>query len=116
MRTTKEVFENHIMLVLDWEQELDVEKNYSSECCLLTSIGMFHGHDGVRRFYKIMNEKCPEADYLYFNRMCCGEVAFLEWQAESAEFYIEDAAESFLIRNGQIVSQTVHFTVRSRGQ
>ena len=114
MRSTLEVFENHLLLTLDWDQIDDIEKNYSPDCVILSSYGCFIGREGVRKFAEILNEKIPEADYLYINRMWNGEMAFLEWQAESADSYVDDGAESFLIRNGQIISQTVHFTVRMR--
>ncbi len=116
MRTTLEVLEKHILLTLDWDQIDDIEKNYSPNCVILTSFGCFMGHDGVKKYAEIINEKIPEADFLYINRMWNGEMAFLEWQAESAESYVDDGAESFLIRNGQILVQTVHFTVRERAR
>jgi hypothetical protein len=114
MRTTQEVFENHILLTLDWDQDLDITQNYSPDCDLLTSFGAFKGHDGVKSFLEIINQKLPDADYLYINRLWKGEIAFLEWQAESPVAFVDDGAESFLIRNGLIVSQTVHCTIRVR--
>lgn len=114
MRTTQDVFENHLLLILDWDQIDDIEKNYSPDCVLLTSFGKFYGHDGLRKFALILNEKIPDADLLFVNRMWAGEIAFLEWQAESAETYIDDGAETFLIQNGLIVTQTVHFIVHQR--
>lgn len=114
MRTTQDVFESHLLLFLDWDQIDDIEKNYSPNCVLLTSFGKFYGHDGLRKFAQTLDEKIPDADILFVSRMWNGEVAFLEWQAESAESYIDDGAESFLIQNGLIVTQTVHFIVHKR--
>jgi len=114
MRTTQEVFENHLLLILDWDQIDDIEKNYSPDCVLLTSFGTFYGHEGLRKFAALLNEKIPDADLLFVNRVCSGEIAFLEWQAESSETYVDDGAESFLIKNGLIVAQTVHLIVNQR--
>lgn len=114
MRTTQEVFEHHLLLILDWDQIDEIEKNYSPDCSLLTSFGIFYGREGLRKFAKLLEEKIPDADYLYLNRLFYGEMAFLEWQAEAADSFVDDGAESFLIRNGLIVCHTVHFTVRQR--
>jgi hypothetical protein len=114
MRTTKEVFENHLLLTIDWDQIDEIEKDYSPECTLLTSFGIFHGKEGLRKFAKILDEKIPDADFLFLNRLYSGEMAFLEWQAEASDAFVDDGAESFLIRDGLILCHTVHFTVRSR--
>jgi hypothetical protein len=39
-------------------------------------------------------------------------VCFLEWTARSDEAKIEDGADSFCIRDGRIVAQTIHYTVQ----
>jgi hypothetical protein len=114
MRTTKEVFENHLILTLDWEQEQDILKNYAQDCVLLTSFGIFKGHEGVKSFLELMNTKIPDADYLYLNQLCDGDVAFLEWQVESSTAIVDDGAETFLIKDGLIIAHTIHCTIRQR--
>jgi hypothetical protein len=39
-------------------------------------------------------------------------VLLLEWSAESATSRADDGVETFLVRDGKIVLQTVHYTVR----
>lgn len=40
-----------------------------------------------------------------------GEVGFLEWTAEADGGRVDDGADSYVIRNGRIVAQTIHYTV-----
>lgn len=38
-------------------------------------------------------------------------MAFLEWSAMSPHAKVTDGADSYLIRNGRIIVQTIHYTV-----
>lgn len=38
-----------------------------------------------------------------------GDLAFLVWRADSDRFRIERGADTFLIRDGRIVMQTIHY-------
>jgi len=40
-----------------------------------------------------------------------GELGFLEWSARGSGAEVEDGADSYLIRDGRIVAQTIHYTV-----
>jgi hypothetical protein len=66
---------------------------------------------GVRRLAQILQEQLPEAGFEYRTRLVEGEVAFLEWSARSDRAKVEDGADSFLIRDGRIVVQTIHYTL-----
>lgn len=39
-------------------------------------------------------------------------MGFLEWTGHSAVAQIDDGTDSYLIRGGRIVVQTIHYTVR----
>ena len=40
-----------------------------------------------------------------------GEVGYLEWTADGPTARVRDGADSFVIRDGRIVAQTIHYTV-----
>ena len=40
------------------------------------------------------------------------EYALLEWRADSDDNAVHDGVDSFVIRNGKIVMQAVHYTLR----
>lgn len=113
-RSTKEVFESHLLLTLTWDYETDILTNYSKECTIITSKGIFYGHEGLKKAQEMLNDKFAEADYLYTTKLWVGQMAFLEWQALADNYYINDGAETFYIHNGFICAQSIHYTVRSR--
>ncbi len=113
-RSTKDVFESHLLMRLNWEDEPDIKKNYSPECIIITSEGIFYGYDGVMSVLDTLNKKMQDADFLYTTKRYAGDIAFLEWQAEGDDYYIDDGTETFYIHNGLICAQTIHYTVRSR--
>jgi hypothetical protein len=72
---------------------------------------VFRGHDGVRASAGILRRPVPSTDYVYRVRLVAGELVFLEWGAVRELGYIEDEADSYLIRDGGIHVQTLHCTV-----
>jgi hypothetical protein len=114
IRSTKDVFESHLLQTLIWDITSDIETNYSQECIIITSSGVFYGHDGVFKALEDLNKKFSDADFLYTTKIWSGDIAFLEWQAESDDFYVDDGAETFCIRDGLICAQTIHYTIRIR--
>ncbi len=116
MRTTLEVFDSHLLYTLDWDLDTDIETNYASDCFLLSSYGVFFGRSGIRKALAVLESQIPEADILYSTKTIYNDVAYLEWQAESDDAYIDDGADTYIIRNGKIVCQTMHYTLRVRGK
>lgn len=113
-RSTKDVFESHLLMTLNWGEKPDVQINYSPECVIISSEGIFYGHDGVVNALDKLNKKMHDADFLYTTKRYAGNIAFLEWQAEGDDYYIDDGTETFYIHDGFICAQTIHYTVRSR--
>ncbi|NLE01411.1 MAG: nuclear transport factor 2 family protein [Fibrobacter sp.] len=113
-RTTQEVFDSHLLLTLDWDLQTDIETNYSPGCILLSSYGAFYGRKGIQNAFRILESQIPDADFLYKTKSVFGEIAFLEWQAESDDVYIDDGADTYLIREGKIIGQTIHYTLQKR--
>jgi hypothetical protein len=116
MRTTEEVFDSHLLYTLDWDIDTDIELNYSPHCFLLSSYGIFFGRMGIRKAFAVLESQIPEANFLYTTKTVYNDIAFLEWQAEAADTYIDDGVDTFIISNGKIVCQTMHYTVKKRGK
>jgi hypothetical protein len=113
-RTTRQVFEDHLRRRRRGEVEKDTAANYAEGAALLTGDGAFRGHEGARRCAALLRDRLPCARYAYRVRLVEGEAAFLEWSARCAAAEVEDGADSFLVRGGLIVAQTIHYTVRPR--
>lgn len=114
VRTTEEVFEDHLQRRLADDIEGDIRHNFSEACVLLTGEGIFMGRDGVRRSAALLKERLVGPRYKYRTRLVAGEIAFLEWTADSENAHVYDGADSFCIRGGQIVAMTIHYTVAPR--
>jgi hypothetical protein len=110
-RSAKEVFEDHLRLGREGSAEEDLPRNYSEDVVVLTGRGVYRGHEGLQKLARLLREELPEARIEYRTTLIEGDVAFLEWTAASATARVEDGADSFVIREGQIVAQTIHYTV-----
>lgn len=113
-RTAEEVVENHLRLRKNGKTKEDIEQNYSRKCILLTSKGVFRRHTGVKKAASILNTELPNAVYTINNIICLEGICFVEWTAQAPDGNIPDGAESFVIENGMIVYQTLHYTVQKK--
>ena len=84
------------------------------DCVILERRGVFRGRDGARELARLLSEELPDAPYTYANRLIDGRMAFLEWTAETENARVRDGADSFLIEDGWIVAQTIHYTVETK--
>ena len=114
MRSAEEVFEDHLRLAGSGDVEGDIAANFADDVVLLTGIGKLRGHDGVRKSRSVLNEDLPGGHFEYLTKLVAGDYAFLEWRGDAERVRIEDGADSFVIRDGRIVMQSIHYTVRHR--
>jgi hypothetical protein len=113
-RSTRDVFESHLHLRQQRKLEEDLALNYSPGIVQLTgSSGVRRGHDGVRAGAQELCEQLPDADFSYVLCEVDGEVAFLVWDAQSANGCVRRGADTFLIRDGKIVVQTIQYRVEA---
>jgi hypothetical protein len=108
------VFEEHLHLAGEHRFEEDIERNVSPEIIILDRRGIFRGREGAKELARLLEEELPNAPYLYTNRLVEGGVAFLEWTSEAEHARVRDGADSFVIENGWIVAQTIHYTVEAK--
>jgi hypothetical protein len=115
-RSPLEVFDDHLALAQAGDVEKDIGRNFAQDCVLLTSEGVFQGHDGVRKAAALLAGHLPGARYEYRTRIVVGELAFLEWAGASEKAEVLDGADSFVIRDGLIRYMTAHYTVEPRAR
>lgn len=113
-RSAREVFDDHLRLSQARAFDEDIARNFAPDCVALTGRGAFHGHAGLRDLARMLNEELPSGEWEYRARLVEGNVAFLEWSVDSGEAVVDDGADSFVIVDGKVVAQTIHYTVRSR--
>ena len=110
-RSTEDVFRDHLALRAEGEVERDIERNYAEDVVLIFAYGVFRGRNGVRRCAHRLHDELGDAEVTYAACHVEGEIAFLEWRASSERVQVRDGVDTFLIRDGQIVTKTVHYTV-----
>lgn len=110
-RSTSEVLHDHLRRRKDGDLEGDIETNYSPDVVLLSAEGVHRGHDGVRTLASVLHSYARDARYEYDQVVCDGEVGLLNWSGDSESVRIRDGADSYVVRDGRIVAQTIHFSV-----
>lgn len=111
-RSPAEVLDDHLRESLAGSIEDDLLRNYSTELIVLSVRGIHHGHDGLRTLNRLLAQELPNARFEYRTRFVEGEIGFLEWRASADGAQVEDGADTYVIRAGRIVAQTIHYTVK----
>ena len=64
---------------------------------------------------QMLGEELPEHEaFQYTYTSVEGRMAFLEWAYEDSAARVRDGADSYLIEDGKIVAQTIHYTVERK--
>ncbi len=122
-RTAQAVLDDHLNLSEHWGAEgyieriveEDLRRNVSEDIVVLINRGTFRGHQGVKELARMLAEELPEhRSFEYTYRAVEGRMAYLEWAYEDADVRVRDGADSYLIEDGKIVAQTIHYTVEPK--
>jgi ribosomal protein S13 len=130
-RTAQEVLDDHLNLAEYWEAENgaqpiteeaieqaveeDMRRNVSEDIVILINRGTFRGYEGVRHLARMLIEELPEhRSFEYTYKAVEGRMGFLEWTYEDANVRVKEGADSYLIEDGKIVAQTIHYTVEQK--
>jgi hypothetical protein len=122
-RSAREVLDDHLNIAQRWggqadfEQVLedDLRRNVADDIVILINRGTFYGHEGVRVLAGMLADELPEhAAFSYDYVAAEGEVGLLEWSYEDSAVQVRDGVDSYVIRDGKIVGQTIHYTVEPR--
>jgi hypothetical protein len=113
-RSTREVLDDHLELARRGAIEEDLERNYSRDVVFLIADGIYRGHVGARELASRLAEELPMARFDYIAVLTDGEVGFLEWAAEAESAIVTDGADSYVIRGGKIMAQTIHYSLIPR--
>jgi hypothetical protein len=113
-RSTQEVFADHLRLANEHRFQEDLQRNCSPDCVVLERRGIFKGHEGIRVIAGYLFEELGDAGYVYVNELFDGRFAFLEWTSDGPLARVDDGADSYVIENGWIVAQTIHYTVQPK--
>jgi hypothetical protein len=108
-RSTREVFDDHLQLRVDGRLETDLKRNYAEDIVLMCEYEVFRGRDAVHASADRLGLQLPGAEFEFITREVEGEYAFLVWKATSDRFRVDHGADSFVIRDGRIVMQSIYY-------
>lgn len=121
-RTAREVLDDHLNIANNWvgepfERILDEDLGASSLKTLSSSSTM--ASFAVTRVYGNLPGGSPTScrgiePFQYTHVAADERVALLEWTYEDAEVRVRDGVDSYLIEDGKIVAQTIHYTVETK--
>ena len=108
-RSTSDVLEDHLRLRVEGDLETDLQRNYSESVVLLTVNSNAEGHDAMRMSAHRLAEQLPNGRFEFLAKQVNGPYALLVWRATSDHLAAIDGADSFLISDGKIQMQTIHY-------
>lgn len=111
LRSTTDILADHLEQRRSGSFEVDLARNYAADVVLLTSQGVFRGHDGVRQCEELLTRWVRPETFECRQLLTEGDCGFLEWTAAGRDGTVTDGADSYVIRDGRIAVQTMHFTV-----
>ena len=111
-RSAGEVFRNHLALRLAGCTDEDISRNYAEDVVLLCFDGAYRGRDAVRRSARRLAEQLPNVRFELLSEVVEGPYALLLWRAQADGCDALDGADSFVIRDGRIVMQSVYYRLR----
>lgn len=91
--------------------EEDFLSSYREESFFIMPSGVRRGIDAIRGCYQQLKRDLPNARYTYQVTIVEENIGFLEWSADSDTNRVSDGADSYLIRDGYIHAQTIHYTL-----
>jgi ketosteroid isomerase-like protein len=104
---TREILAHH----LECFGKLDLAgtmTDYADESRFFSHGGVLHGSDSIRKFYGALFEEFekPGMSFDMLQQEVDDDTAYIVWKAETADNLFEIGTDTFIVKNGKIVTQT----------
>jgi ketosteroid isomerase-like protein len=82
--------------------------DYADESTFFSHSGVLHGSDSIRKFYGTLFEEFekPGVSFDLVQQEVDGDTAYIVWRAETVDNLFEIGTDTFIVKNGKIVTQT----------
>ena len=82
--------------------------DYTAESRFFTPDGLLRGSEATRRFFVRAFEEFakPGMSFEMLRQEVDGDTAYIVWKAETADIRFELGTDTFVVRNGKILTQT----------
>lgn len=105
---TKKVLDDHLADFGSGNVDAIVA-NYAPDAIIMTPGSIKRGHGDIRAMFEglVAEFGQPDVKFEILNTDVDGEMALIVWKAETGKAVYEMGTDTFIIRDGKIVSQTV---------
>ncbi len=106
-KTAQQILDHHLKSF--GEGDLDgILEDYTEKSVLFTPDGLLRGPGEMRAFFEAFFAEFakPGASFEMKKQIVEGETAFIVWSAETADNVYELATDTFVVRDGKVVTQT----------
>jgi hypothetical protein len=111
MRTTKEVWEHHCIAFANANID-EVISDFAEDAIYVTANNVIKGKENIRKIYDNHFKTAEEGSTSkIISQTLEGEIVIFEWTSDTPSIYIPDGVDTFVIRDGFIVAQTMRGTV-----
>jgi hypothetical protein len=114
-RSAQERLDDHLITSLNGSVEDDLARNYAQEVVVVSNWRVNRGHDGVREMARLLRSQLPGCTFAYKARLIEDGIGLLEWTAQSPRGSVSDGVDSYVVRDGLIQAQTIHYTLTPAG-
>lgn len=114
VRSTREVLEDHLDRRRRGDLDGDIEQNYHPDVVCLSLTGVRRGAQGLREQAAELDEALPDATFRYRELIVADDVGMEVWDGGSKTAVVREGTDTFVVREGRIVAQTVHYHVDRR--
>ena len=112
-RSTEEVLEHHLK-AFDARDVDGIVSDYDDSSVVITPSGhVLRGRSQIRPVFEAFFQELsrPGGAFTLIHKVVEGEVGFIVWTAETAEKFYDLGTDTFVIREGRIAAQTIHYSV-----
>ena len=105
--TTQAVLAHHLEFF--WKFDLPgTMADYADNATFISQDGVLHGTEAIGQFFSTLFAEFgkPGMSSTLLHQQVEGDTAYIVWTAESADNVFDIATDTFIVRNGRIVTQT----------
>jgi ketosteroid isomerase-like protein len=110
MRTTKEVWDHHCIAFANADID-EVMSDFAENAIYITTNKVICGKDNIRTLYDEHFKTLEKGSVSNITSVTMeGEIILFEWTFDSPKVKVSDGVDTFIIRDGFIVAQTMRST------
>ncbi|EMA39176.1 nuclear transport factor 2 family protein [Halococcus hamelinensis] len=116
MSTTEDVLDHHLEAFGDQDIEATMA-DYADDAVVITHGEVYRGREAIGDWFEteLFTEfEKPDVTFTLNEKTVEGEYAYITWEADTPETDYEFATDTFVVRDGKIVAQTLGVQATSK--